>query len=237
MPMLFPLLIISLAGTVSRACRHYMSRHSQYARFGPPSSFFVTSAWLKNLQLVWKSSQALTARMCLAFSHFFLGAQTLFTCVPPALWPSSQSWLQNYRFTQCFVRIIRACETLFVPIPALLSILASYLQSRGRLWYLCQTQCAVSGAMSRFCGTLPTSSSLGSSSDLAACYISPSLFVGSVPPSCPVGLVEGLWHCQSSLSAHRASSEQDSPCSVLDLQCWLSAHMFKVFWCVNCRYI
>lgn len=133
--MLFPLLIISLAGIVSRACRYYVSRHSQYARILPPSSFFLTSAWLKHLQLVWKSSQGCDWPGCdwLSATVFpeLLGAQTLFTCVPLALWPYSQSWLPNHRFTQSFVGIIRAGEIWFVPVPALPSIPASLFYSRG----------------------------------------------------------------------------------------------------------
>lgn len=245
MPMLFPLLIISLAGLVSSACRHYMSRHLLYARIVPPGSFFVTSAWLKHLQLLWKSSQALIARMWLAFSHCLSWTpgctNPLHLCATGtvALQPklalaakpqvhtifceNSKSWWDLGCICSCSCSVQHPC--------------LSYLQSRGGLWYLCQPQCAVSGAMSRCCGTLPTSSSHGSSSDLAAGYISLSLFAGSVPPSCPICLVEGLWHCQSSPSAHRASSEQDSPCSVFDPQCWLFADVFKVFLCVNCRYI
>lgn len=54
--------------------------------------------------------------------------------MPLALWPYSQSWpwLQNHRFTQYFVRIVRAGETLVVdvPVPALSSIPACLIYSQ-----------------------------------------------------------------------------------------------------------
>lgn len=217
MPMLFPLLIISLVGILLRACRHYISRHSQYARILPPSSFFVTSAWLKHLQLVWKSSQALSARVCLAFSHCLFWNPGCTT--PLHLCATSTVALQPKLATKPQVHMM-FCENnkSWWDLVCSCSCSAQHpCLSRGGLWYLCQPQCAASGAMSRCCKTLPTSSSLGLSSDLAACHISLNLCAGSVPPSCPIGFLEGLLHCQASLSAHRASSEQDSPCGCLQM--------------------
>lgn len=130
MPMLFPLLIISLAVTVSRACRHYMSRHSQYATILPPSSFFVTSAWLKHLQLVWVQTsthcQDVTGLQPLSsLNSWCTNPVHLCAAGTVALQPKLAA---NHSFTQCFVRIIRADETLFVPIPALPSIPACQVE-------------------------------------------------------------------------------------------------------------